>query len=110
MYPLFAVKVPRNLGFVDTFPGDKFYLRFEDIFNIYHFQQLHPSFTRLFALRMATTVTKEEIPGIAIADPYHMQDSFLHSEVGHDNARDYIQRFMVENKSKSILLVPSFVK
>ena len=110
MYTLFAVKVPQNLGFVDTFPADEFYLRFEDIFDIYHFQHLHPSFVRLFALCMAATIAKEEIPGIAVADPYYMEDSFLHSEAGRDTARDYIQKFMVENKRTSVLLVPSFVK
>ena len=110
MYPLFAVKVPQNLRFFDTFLGDEFYLRFEDIFDIYHFQHLHPTFVRLFALRMAATIAKEEIPGIEVADPYYMQGTFLHSEAGRDNARDYIQRFMVENKRTSILLVPSFVK
>ena len=35
-YPLYPVRVPQNLGFADTYPTDVFFLRFEEIFDMYH--------------------------------------------------------------------------
>ena len=110
-YPLFTVKVPKNLGFVTIYPADEFYLRFEDIFELYHMQlKLHPTIVRLFALHMADIVIKEQIPGIAIADPYYMQEIFMVTSDGRDFSRDYMQDFMVKNKDKDIMLVPCFIK
>ena len=35
-YPLFIAKVPKGFGFVDTSPGDAVFLRFDDLFNMFH--------------------------------------------------------------------------
>ncbi len=35
-HPVFMVKVPPGLGFVDNAPADLFFLRFDDIFNMFH--------------------------------------------------------------------------
>jgi hypothetical protein len=68
-YPVFAVKVPEGLGFVDRPPGDVFYLRFDDIFNMLNTKWLNRSMVRLFVLSLAYQFTREKTPGIAILDP-----------------------------------------
>ena len=40
-HPVFVVKVPPGLGFVDNAPADLFFLRFDDIFNMFHLYPLH---------------------------------------------------------------------
>jgi hypothetical protein len=35
-YPVHVVKVPTNVGFVDGYPGDLFFISFEDIFKLLH--------------------------------------------------------------------------
>ena len=57
-YPLFVGKVPKGFGFVDSAPADIMFLRFEDIFKMYHQKRLHPSLVRLVALRRRSTSAK----------------------------------------------------
>jgi hypothetical protein len=52
-YPLFVAKVPKGLDFVDKHPAELFFLRFEDIFSMFHMSRLHPNFVRLFTLAEA---------------------------------------------------------
>jgi hypothetical protein len=59
-YPIFTVKVPEGLGFVEEHPTDVLFLRFDDIFNMFHMKRLHPTMVRLFALNMAHHVMKEK--------------------------------------------------
>ena len=47
-YPLYVVNVPRGLSYVDTFPVEKFFLRFDYIFDMFHLKKLDFMFVRLF--------------------------------------------------------------
>ena len=78
-HPVFVVKVPPGLGFVDNAPADLFFLRFDDIFNMFHLYPLHYTMVRLFSLSLATQIIRENTPGIAIVDPYYMRDGCLGS-------------------------------
>ena len=78
-YPVFVGMVPKGFGFVDTYPGDVMFLRFNDIFDMYHMRRLYPTFVRLVALSMAHKIMKEETPGVAIMDPYYMVEWILRS-------------------------------
>ena len=109
-YPLFAVKVPHGLGFVEKSPGDVFFLRFDDIYNMFHMKGLHWTLFRLFALQLAYMVAKEQIPNIAVADPYYMRQIVLDCPSGRKFMMEYLQSFMVENKDKEIMLVPCSLK
>ena len=109
-YPVFVAKVPTGFGFVDKAPADVFFLRFEDIFNMFHFQRLHRNWLRLFALAEAYQLIQETeyTPKIAIADPYYMTESNWESSNGMDTVMTYIQDFFVRNTKKDILLLPYF--
>jgi len=105
-YPLYAAKVPKGFGFVDSFPGDVMFLRFDDIFDMYHLKRLYPTFVRLVALRLAYYLSKAENPYIAIMDPYYMVEWIVRGEPGL--VSKYVEDFMVANKDKKLLLVPYF--
>ena len=49
-YPLYVVNVPRQLSYVVTFPAEKFFLRFDYIFDMFHLKKLDFTFVRLYAL------------------------------------------------------------
>jgi hypothetical protein len=74
-YPLYIGKVPEGLGFVDKYPGDLFFLRFNEIFDMFHMNALHPSMVRLAALSLAHQLIKENTPNIAIMDPFSCKNS-----------------------------------
>ena len=42
-YPVFPVKVPKGMGFFDKPPFDMFFLRFHEIFNMFHLSWLDGS-------------------------------------------------------------------
>jgi hypothetical protein len=65
-YLVFSVKVPTDLGFVDTSPADMFFVRFEHIFDMLHMKSLDDSLVRLYALHLAHLVAKEHLEDIAI--------------------------------------------
>ena len=46
-YPVHVVKVPTNVGFVDGYPVDLFFIRFEDIFRLLHMFRMDKSLVRL---------------------------------------------------------------
>jgi len=52
-YPIYVAKVPKGHGFVETTPGDMIFLRFDDIFSMFHVGRLHYSLVHLFVLSMA---------------------------------------------------------
>ena len=51
-YPLYVVNVPWQRFSIDTFPAEKFFLRFDYIFDMFHLKKLDFMFVRLFALYM----------------------------------------------------------
>jgi hypothetical protein len=71
-YPLFVVKVPKGLDFIDKHPANVFFLRFEDIFSMFQMNRLHRNFVRLFTIVETYQVRKEQelSPTMAIADPF----------------------------------------
>ena len=106
-YPLYVVNVPRQLSYVDFFPADKFFLRFDYIFDMFHVKKLDFTFVRLYALHMNYLIVVEQIPHICVADPCFMHEGFLGVCRKHrEYARDYIVSFMLANKDKEAILVP----
>ena len=105
-YPLYVGKVPKGFGFVDYVPADSIFLRFDDIFNMFHQKRLHPSLVRLVTLRMAYDLSKSENKYIAIMDPYYMLEWIVNSEP--KTVRKYVEDFMVANRDKKVLLLPYF--
>ena len=69
-YPLYVVKVPRQLSYVDFFPANKFLRRFDYIFGMFHMKKLDFTFVRLYALYMNFIIGIEQIPYICVADSY----------------------------------------
>ena len=105
-YPLYVVNIPRQMSYVDSFPADKFFLRFDYIFDMFHVKKLDFTFVRLYALHMNYIKGFEQISHICVADPYSMQESFLAVCTKHrEYARDYIISFMLANKDKEAILV-----
>ena len=101
------VNVPRQRLYVDTFPAEKFFLRFDYIFDMFHLKKLDFTFVRLYALYMNYIIGIEQIPYICVADPYFMHEGFLVVCAEHcEYARDYIVDFMVANKDKETILMP----
>ena len=106
-YPLYAVRVPPGKGYVDTMPAEVFFLRFDQIFEMFLTRRLDFTIVRLFALHMSFVINREEISQIAVADPYYMHESFLSlSDYELKTAREYIKNFMLMNKEKEMVLVP----
>ena len=69
VYPVFIAKVPRLPGFLHENPGDTLFVRFDDIFNMYHMKALHRSMVRLFVLSMARRLINDNTgPDIMIID------------------------------------------
>ena len=107
-HPVFVVKVPPGLGFVDNAPADLFFLRFDGIFNMFHLYPLHYTMVRLFSLSLAMQIIRENTPGIAIVDPYYMRDGCLGSPAERRIVASYLKRIFVANKTKEYILVPYF--
>uniref|UniRef100_A0ACD5YPA0 Uncharacterized protein n=1 Tax=Avena sativa TaxID=4498 RepID=A0ACD5YPA0_AVESA len=105
---VFVVKVPPGLGFIDNAPADLFFLRFDDIFNMFHLYPLHYTMVRLFSLSLAMQIIRENTPGIAIVDPYYMRDGCLGSPSERRIVASYLKRILVANKTKEYILVPYF--
>ena len=63
------VNVPLQLSYVDTFPADKFFLRFDYIFDMFHLKKMDFTFVRLYALYMNYIIGIEQIPYIYVTDP-----------------------------------------
>ncbi|KAK1663262.1 hypothetical protein QYE76_051421, partial [Lolium multiflorum] len=76
-YPLFVAKVPTGMNFVEKYPADLCFIRFNDIFSIYRMQMLHFSVVRLVALSLSSQIVKEGTPTIAIMDPFYMRESII---------------------------------
>ena len=103
-YPLYVVNVPRQRFYVDIFPAENFFLRFDYIFDTFHLKKLDFTFVRLFALYMNYIIGIEQIPYICVADPYFMHEGFL--AVCPEHREGLHRDFMVANKDKETILVP----
>ena len=98
--------MPKGFGFVNYVPTDSMFLRFNDIFNMFHQKRLHPSLVWLVALRMVYDLSKVEKKYVAIMDPYYMLEWIVTSEPR--TVRKYVEEFMVANQDKKVLLLPYF--
>ena len=93
-YPLYVVNVSRQMSYVDSFPADKFFLRFDYIFDMFHVKKLDFTFVRLYALYMNYIIGIEKIPYICVADLYFMHEGFLAVCTKHcEFKRDYLVNF-----------------
>lgn len=109
-YPLYVVKVPRSVGFVDSNPAEVFFIRYEDIFRVFHLGKLDRSIVRLVSLSMAHDMVMENTPHIAIMDPYYMNEDYLRSHADRVLITTYITGFLIDNKDKNAILMPYFPK
>jgi hypothetical protein len=51
-------------------------------------------------------VNREEKPCIAIVDPYYMHEGMLLNPANHSRAKEYLHKFLLDNKSKKDILLP----
>ena len=65
------------MPYVDSFPADKFFLRFDYIFDMFHVKKLDFMFVCLYALHMSYIIGVEQIAHICVADPYYMHEAYL---------------------------------
>jgi hypothetical protein len=64
-YMVFMVQVPKRMGFADTSPGELFFLRFEDLFNMFNLKWIQHTLVRLVGLYSVAQVIREESPVVA---------------------------------------------
>ncbi|KAK1652691.1 hypothetical protein QYE76_070496 [Lolium multiflorum] len=107
-YPVFTVRVPRDVGFVTDVPADIFFIAYEDIFKLFHARRLDYNLVRLFALNLAMKIKRESIPDVAIADPYYMRESQLNLSAVRVRASLYLQKCFLDNKRKDNILLAYF--
>jgi hypothetical protein len=111
-YPVCTAQVPMEDGglvVVREDPADLFFIAYEDLFNLFHQKRLNYNLVRLYALNEAMTIHRDNIPHVAVADPYYMRDSQLvEGSVTRTRAVEYLERFMLQNQQKNSLLVPFF--
>ena len=110
-YPVFTVKVPKDLDFVHEAPTNLFFIAFEDVFNLFHSRRLDYNLVHLYALNMAMKIKRDNTPYVAVVDPYYMRDcQLVEGSPTQTKATEYLQRFMLTNKRKNNLLVPFFLE
>ena len=107
-YPVFTAKVPEGKGFVACDIGRVIFLRFDDIFAMFHLFPLHYTFVRLFALSMEMRIIRDKTPDIVKVDPFYMRAKLLSSPGDRRLASDYLQGVILANKDKDNFLVPYF--
>jgi hypothetical protein len=107
-YPLHVGKVPKGMGFVDTYPGDLFFVHFDEIFNLVHLKRLDPFFIRLMSLKMQIDLDAEHAKNVAIMDPFYMYESIMSCPGDRVVAAKHIENFLLANKEKSTFLMPYF--
>ncbi|KAK1699493.1 hypothetical protein QYE76_016190 [Lolium multiflorum] len=105
-YPVLTAKVPTGFGFVTTYPADLMFIRYEDIFRLFHMQQLDRNLVRLVSLSMAHDITMENTSHIAIMDPFYMTPATTQNEQAF--LANYIKDFLVLNKDKQCFSIPYF--
>ncbi|KAK1628880.1 hypothetical protein QYE76_003195 [Lolium multiflorum] len=107
-YPLFVAKVPTGMNFVEKYPADLCFIRFNDIFSIFRMQMLHFSVVRLVALSLSSQIVKEGTPTIAIMDPFYMRESIICNPGDRAIATRQVEDFMLANIKKGAILIPYF--
>ena len=105
-YPVWTVMVPEGFHFVDTPPADKFYVRFDEIFNLFHLRMLYPSLLRLSALHQAYLAKANQNIDMAVGDPYLMHSGTMRTPAGRKVLTDYITKLMLPTCEKDCLLLP----
>ncbi|KAK1679518.1 hypothetical protein QYE76_040366 [Lolium multiflorum] len=109
-FPVFLVKVPTDLGFVDTSPRGcvlpVFFLWFEHICDMLHMKSPDDSLVRLYALHLAHLVAKEQLEDIAIGDAYYMHEHQLVSHEGRVVMMEYISCITFPEHGILIILYP----
>ena len=98
------------MGFLDETPGDMLFVRFDDIFDMYHMKALHRSMVRLFVLSMAHRLINDNTPDIVIIDPFYMSDCFVNTTTGRTRMTKFIEDVFMANSTKNIFLMPYFPK
>ncbi|KAK1602665.1 hypothetical protein QYE76_037218 [Lolium multiflorum] len=101
-------KVPTGMNFVEKYPADLCFIRFNDIFSIYRMQMLHFSVVRLVALSLSSQIVKEGTPTIAIMDPFYMRESIICNAGDREIATRQVEDFMLANIKKGAILIPYF--
>jgi hypothetical protein len=103
--------VPTGRGFIEGAPANIMLLRFADIFDVYHLNQLYRTLVRLFSLSMAMQVIRDKTPGITVVDPYYMRESQLSTLEGKKVASEYLSIVMRKNIGKDLLMAyfPEYV-
>ena len=106
-YPVFVVKVPEDPDFVHEDPADRFFIAFEDIFNLFHSRRLDYNLVRLYAISAQLKIQRELPLHVAVADPYYMPDSQLvEGSSTRTKAAKYLESFMLRNTEKTEILLP----
>ncbi|KAK1681184.1 hypothetical protein QYE76_042032 [Lolium multiflorum] len=108
MLPEHVLKVPTGMNFVEKYPADLCFIRFNDIFSIYRMQMLHFSVVRLVALSLSSQIVKEGTPTIAIMDPFYMRESIICNAGDRAIATRQVEDFMLANIKKGAILIPYF--
>ena len=106
-YPLYAAQVPPGKLYVERWPANKFILRFDYIYDMFHMTKLDFQFIRMYVLYLNYFIRVENIKYICVADPFYMHESFLAVCKEHrDYASKYLGEFMIANKDKEVILLP----
>ena len=109
LFRSFVVKVPEHPDFVHEDPADRFFIAFEDIFNLFHSRRLDYNLVCLYAVSAQLKIQRELPPNIAVADPYYMRDSQLvEGSSTRTKAAKYLESFMLRNIEKTDILLPVF--
>jgi hypothetical protein len=107
-YLVHVVKVPIDMGFMDKYPGDLFFIRFEEILTVFHLLRMDKNLAHLVSLSMAHDIIVENIPRVAIMDPFYMDEFIIGNPGNQLIVSKYIEDFMVANKNKECFLMPYF--
>jgi hypothetical protein len=87
-YPVFTVKVPADVAFVDDHPTDILFISYEDVFMLFNAKQLDYNLVCLYVLQRAMKVNREQNPSVAIEDPYFMREGMLLNPANCSRAKE----------------------
>ena len=94
-FPLFMGKVPERCNFVDKHPGHMLFIRYDDIFDMLHMNELSPSLVRLMALSMENQILRENTPHTSVIDPFYMLEGWLQSLDGRRRATEFLESYFL---------------
>ena len=98
--------MPEGKCYVDTWPAEVFFQRFDHIFEMYLTRQLDFTIVRLFALHMSSVMKREEVSQICVANLCYMHESLNLGDFERKTAREYLENFMVHNNDQEIVVMP----